>query len=102
MESKDLIMKEETEKRKEQKKDSWLNVNIMPIMAILIIGCAFFFFNYVLQYDFTKESLQKDILIYMIGTISTLVSIVVSYYFGSSQGSGNKSKFIEKISDGKN
>lgn len=83
-------------------KDSWLVRNITPIMAILVLAFAFAFFIFVLRFDFTKPSMQKDIVIYMLGVVSTLITAVVTYYFGSSHSSGTKSKFLEKIHQQKN
>jgi hypothetical protein len=79
-------------------RDSWLNRNIASVLAIMILGAAFLFFAYVLNFDFSEKSKLKDIVILLIGIISTLAITVVTYYFGSSHGSSNKSKFIQ---DGK-
>jgi flagellar basal body-associated protein FliL len=37
------------------------------------------------------ESSRKDILIYVLGVLSAIATQIVSYYFGSSQGSKEKS-----------
>jgi len=37
------------------------------------------------------ESSRKDILIYILGVLSAISTQIVSYYFGSSQGSKEKS-----------
>lgn len=79
-------------------RDSWLNKNIAPILAIMILSASFGFFGYVLQFDFSEKSQLKDIVILLIGIISTLATMIVTYYYGSSHGSSNKSKFIQ---DGK-
>jgi len=76
-------------------RNSWLNRNIAPIIAILILVASFGFFGYILQFDFSEESKLKDIVILLIGIVSTLATMVVSYYFGSSHGSSDKSKFIQ-------
>lgn len=76
-------------------RNSWLNKNIAPVIAILILLASFGFFGYVLQFDFTEQSKLKDIVILLIGIVSTLSTMVVSYYFGSSHGSSDKSKFIQ-------
>lgn len=78
-------------------RDSWLNRNIAPILAIIILFASFGFFAYILNFDFSVESKLKDIVILLIGIVATLVTTVVSYYFGSSHGSSNKSKFIHKL-----
>jgi len=76
------------------KRDSWLNRNIQSILAILVLVFAFIFFKYVLGFNFTKDNQLKDIVILLIGTVSTLVTVVISYFFGSSQGSSEKSKHM--------
>jgi hypothetical protein len=73
---------------------SWLARNITPIMGLVVLAFAFVFFVFVLRYDFNKTGMQKDIVVYMLGVISTLVTMVVGYYFGSSKGSSDKAKVI--------
>ena len=77
--------------------DTWLNKNIAPIMAIMILIASFGFFTYILNFDFSGESKLKDIVILLIGIVSTLVTTVVAYYFGSSHGSSAKSRYIHKL-----
>jgi hypothetical protein len=79
---------------------SWLARNITPIMGLVVLAFAFIFFVFVLRYDFNKTGMQKDIVVYMLGVVSTLVTMVVGYYFGSSKGSSDKSKMIEKQLNG--
>lgn len=76
-------------------RDSWLNRNIAPLIAIVALIASFGFFAYILNFDFSAESKLKDISILLIGIVSTLLTTIVNYYFGSSLGSSNKSRFIE-------
>ncbi len=78
-----------------QDEPSWLNRNISSIIAILIIVSAFTFFVYILNFDFSENSKLKDIVILLIGIISTLATTVVNYYFGSSLGSSAKTKIMQ-------
>jgi len=80
----------------EEEKTSWLNSNISSIIAIMIIIAAFTFFVYILNFDFSENSKLKDIVILLIGIISTLATTVVNYYFGSSLGSSAKTKIMQK------
>jgi hypothetical protein len=40
---------------------------------------------------------KKDIIIYILGVLSAVVTQIFSYYFGSSQGSADKSKQIDEF-----
>ena len=45
--------------------------------------------------DVTPEA--KDILIYILGVLSALVTQIASYYFGSSMGSKDKAEELRKV-----
>ena len=71
-----------------------LNRNLMPIMAMstIIIVLALF---YVLIFSPTViKSESKDIIMYILGVLSALLTQIYSYYFGSSQGSADKSRTL--------
>lgn len=79
---------------------SWLAKNVHPILAFAIIGLTFFMYWYI---AFSKESStmlmtpnspMKDIVIYILGALTTVATQVVSYFFGSSSGSADKSKAL--------
>ena len=46
---------------------------------------------------FRQVGNEKDIIIYVLGVLSAVCTQVVSYYFGSSQGSANKQNQIDKL-----
>ena len=71
-----------------------LNRNLMPIMALstIIIVLALF---YVLIFSPTViKSESKDVIMYILGVLSALLTQIYSYYFGSSQGSADKSRTL--------
>ncbi len=43
------------------------------------------------------EQSVKDIVLYVLGVLSAILTQIYSYYFGSSQGSANKHKMIESM-----
>ena len=45
----------------------------------------------------TIDPSRKDILIYVLGVLSAIATQIVSYYFGSSQGSAAKNSAIDKM-----
>lgn len=82
---------------------SWLAKNVHPILAVSIIGLTFFMYWYI---AFSEESTSKlmapdspmkDIVIYILGALTTVATQVVSYFFGSSSGSADKSKALNAM-----
>ena len=68
-----------------------LNKVITPILALGIVALTFFLFAIVMFDDTPVDASRKDILIYVLGVLSAIATQIVSYYFGSSQGSKEKS-----------
>ena len=68
-----------------------LNKVITPILALGIVTLTFFLFAIVMFDDTPVDASRKDILIYVLGVLSAIATQIVSYYFGSSQGSKEKS-----------
>ena len=71
-----------------------LNKIITPILALSVIALTFILF-YILM--FKPVGAEKDIIIYVLGVLSAVCTQVVSYYFGSSQGSAQKQTQIDKL-----
>lgn len=68
---------------------------ITPVLAVLITALSFGLFAVLIFVEVTNES--KDILIYILGVLSALMTQVTSYYFGSSMGSKDKSEELRRI-----
>jgi hypothetical protein len=62
---------------------------VTPILALGVVGLSFILFTILIFVDVQPEA--KDILIYILGVLSAAVTQILSYYFGSSQGSKDKS-----------
>ena len=43
------------------------------------------------------EPSRKDVLVYVLGALTAISTQVISYYFGSSVGSKNKSEQLDKV-----
>ena len=67
-----------------------LNKVVTPVLALSILLLAFILFGVVMFDNTPVESSRKDILIYILGVLSAISTQIVSYYFGSSQGSKDK------------
>jgi hypothetical protein len=68
-----------------------LNKVITPILALGILLITLGLFSVVMFQEAPVDSSRKDILIYILGVLSAISTQIVSYYFGSSQGSKDKS-----------
>jgi ABC-type siderophore export system fused ATPase/permease subunit len=71
-----------------------LNKIVTPILALSVIALTFALF-YILM--FKQVGTEKDIIIYVLGVLSAVCTQVISYYFGSSQGSAQKQSQIDKF-----
>jgi hypothetical protein len=72
-----------------------LNKIVTPVLALGTVGLTFILFGVIIFVDVDAES--KDILIYVLGALTSAVTMVLGYYFGSSAGSKEKSSQIDEI-----
>lgn len=71
-----------------------LNKNLMPIMALgTIILVLSLFFVLVFTPNLIHDQ-SKEIVMYILGVLSAVLTQVYSYYFGSSAGSADKAKTL--------
>ena len=74
-----------------------LNKIITPILALSILILTFIIFGVVMFDNNPVDSTRKDILIYILGVLSAISTQIVSYYFGSSQGSKDKADQLKQV-----
>jgi hypothetical protein len=74
-----------------------LNKNLMPLMALgtIVIVLALFYVLVFTPSVIKTES--KDVIIYILGVLSAVLTQIYSYYFGSSIGSADKQKTINSF-----
>ena len=72
-----------------------LNKIVTPVLALSILLLTFVLFGVVMFNDTPLEASRKDILIYILGVLSAIASQIVSYYFGSSAGSKEKTEALK-------
>lgn len=104
IEAADLASARENQSRvQESEHASWLAKNVHSVLALGIISLTFFMYWYIAFSDestnkiMAPNSPMKDIVIYILGALTTVATQVVSYFFGSSSGSADKSKAINAI-----
>ena len=73
-----------------------LNKIITPVLALGVISLTFILFGVVMFDNNPVDSTRKDILIYILGVLSAISTQIVSYYFGSSQGSKDKAEQLKE------
>jgi hypothetical protein len=73
-----------------------LNKIVTPVLALSILLLTFVLFGVVMFDNTPVETSRKDILIYVLGVLSAIATQIVSYYFGSSQGSKEKSDQLKE------
>jgi hypothetical protein len=74
-----------------------LNRNLMPVMALSTIIIVLALFYVLIFSPSVIRSESKDIIMYILGVLSALLTQIYSYYFGSSQGSADKSRTLAGI-----
>ena len=72
-----------------------LNKMITPILALMIVGLTFAMWWAVLYKEFRNDN--KDVVLFVLGSLSTMSAGVVAYYFGSSSSSKTKQETIERL-----
>ena len=73
------------------------NKIITPVLACGVVVLSFLLFGVALFDSDAISADRKDLAIYIMGALTTSVAQVLSYYFGSSSGSVQKTNYIEKI-----
>lgn len=68
---------------------------VTPVLALGTVGLTFILFGVIIFVDVDADS--KDILIYVLGALTSAVTMVLGYYFGSSAGSKEKSSQIDEL-----
>lgn len=73
----------------------FLNKIVTPILALGTVGLTFILFAVIIFTEVNAQS--KDILIYVLGGLTSAMTMVLGYYFGSSAGSKEKSKQLDEL-----
>lgn len=74
-----------------------LNKVVTPVLALGVTALTFILFGILLFDDSPVEPSRKDILVYVLGALTAISTQVISYYFGSSIGSKDKSAQLDKV-----
>jgi len=78
-------------------KPSWLAKNISYVLAILIT-CAWIVLSTVLFKAIVSKDLEHyEAILALYSTVTGMTTIVIGFYFGSSHGSAEKQKTIDRL-----
>jgi hypothetical protein len=72
-----------------------INKVVTPVLALGVVSLSFVLFAILIFVQVKPEA--KDILIYILGVLSAAVTQILSFYFGSSQSSKDKSEDIKRL-----
>lgn len=72
-----------------------INKIVTPILALGTVVLSFILFGIIIFVDVDTES--KDIIIYVLGALTSAVTMILGYYFGSSSGSKEKSQQLDEL-----
>jgi hypothetical protein len=72
-----------------------LDKSVVPILALGTVSLAFMFIAILMFRDVPVD--QQQMVIFALGFITSSAGQVLSFYFGSSQGSKDKTKEIEGL-----
>jgi hypothetical protein len=81
---------------------SWLTANTPSLLAISTVALTFVFFAvfaWLGKYSDPAGAVAKEIMLYVLGVLSAILTQIFSYYFGSSQDSTEKARAFNEILD---
>jgi hypothetical protein len=76
---------------------SKLSKNTPPYLAIGTTVLTFALFYYLMFYPGEIQQSKREVILYILGVLSAILTQVFSFYFGSSQGSQAKNATIERM-----
>lgn len=75
--------------------NNWLKDNVGPILALLTVIGTFALFG--LAFFLKLDGANEKVLFMVIGALSSIATTVVTYYFGSSEGSARKNELFQEM-----
>lgn len=77
--------------------NGWLKENIGPILALVTVIGTFALFG--LAFFMKLDNANEKVLFLVIGALSSIATTVVTYYFGSSEGSARKNELFQTMNE---
>jgi hypothetical protein len=77
----------------------FINKIFPSVLALTTVIATFLLFFYFARGQFTGD--KKDIVIYILGVLSTITTQIFAFYFGSSAGSKEKTEIMKQLKSAK-
>lgn len=77
--------------------NNWLKENVGSILALMVLIATFALFG--LAFFLKVDGANEKVLFMVIGALSSIATTVVTYYFGSSEGSARKNEIIQVMKE---
>ncbi|MDI6854808.1 MAG: hypothetical protein QME75_14545 [Deltaproteobacteria bacterium] len=74
--------------------NGWLKANTGPLLAIITVTGTLALFG--VAFFLKVDGANEKILFMVIGALSSIITTVISYYFGSSEGSAAKNEMLRE------
>lgn len=78
---------------------TWLSKNVSPLLAMFTSIITFTLFFFLIFNPQVFDPTMKDVVIYILGVLSAILTQIYSYYFGSSHGSSEKNQHIKELTN---
>jgi len=75
----------------------YINKVVTPYIAVCVLVMTFIIFAILLFSTMEIPAARKEIIIYVLGVLSTISTQIIAYYFGSSRGSSIKDETIQAM-----
>lgn len=72
-------------------------MKFINLLAVILIVTIFVFFGLVVFKTSVMSQMAHDIVLIVIGALTSSLASVIQYYFGSSQGSAKKNETIDSF-----
>lgn len=79
-------------------KNTWLQDNVAPLIALLFTGFSLLIYTLVLTHVIAAT---ENIAFLIINSITNVLMIIIGYFYGSSAGSKAKQTTLDKIANEK-
>jgi hypothetical protein len=77
--------------------NNWLKENVGPILALFTVIGTFALFG--LAFFLRIDGANEKVLFMVIGALSSIATTIMTYYFGSSEGSARKNEIFQGMKD---
>lgn len=86
----------------ESKNAGWLSKNIQSVLTLVLVALTFTMFSRVLFGGIDPDSGEHTISMMILGSLVTIITQVVGYYYGASRDNRKDTKALQEVINNKN